>query len=209
MTESTHLRSDPAPLRSSRSQLALLLVLVAATLVASAYFVRFVSASGNALERERILSLVRTAAATLESSRIAALTGTATDIGSADFDAVRGELKRVRDVNPDFRFVYLMRPDATVLDRFVFLADAEAPESDDYSAPGDVYDGPSETLMQVFLSGVPDVERPNRDRWGYWVSPIAPVRDADGKIVAILGMDVRADAWLATEGRYRAFALTI
>lgn len=178
-------------------------------LAASWWFVGFVERIGDRLERERIVSLARTAAATLETSRVAALQAGPADVGSAGFDAVRDELRRIRDVNPDFRFVYLMRPQAAGGDALVFLADAEAPESPDYSAPGDVYDGPTEALLQVFRTGAPLVEPPSRDRWGYWVTGIAPVRDAAGKAIAVLGMDVRADDWLATQARYRAFAYAI
>ena len=196
------------PTRPDRTHLWLGLAIFLAALAASWYFVGFVASTGDRLEHERVQSLARTAAATLESGRIAELKGSPADNGTPGFDGVRDELRRVRDVNSDFRFVYLMRPSA---DRkmMMFLADAESPESPDYSAPGDLYDGPSVELWRVFRSGIPEVQPPYRDRWGYWVTSIAPVRDASGKIVAILGMDVRADAWLATQARYRAFALTI
>lgn len=184
-------------------------LVVAATLFAGWRFVGFVAASGDRLERERILALARTAAATLESARIAGLSGTSTDIGNPALDAVRAELRRVRDANPDFRFVYLMRPLATGSEDLVFLADAEAPDSPDYSAPGDVYDGPSNAIRAVWREGVPEVEPPSRDRWGHWVTGLAPVRDDEGRVLAVLGMDMRADDWIATQARYRSFALTI
>jgi diguanylate cyclase (GGDEF)-like protein/PAS domain S-box-containing protein len=201
--------TDPAAIRPDRAHLWLGALLFLAALAASWFFVGFVADTGDRLERVRVQSLARTAAATLESSRIANLTGSTADIGTAGFDAVRDELRRVRDVNPDFRFVYLMRPAADGKNMMAFLADAESPESPDYSAPGDLYDGPSKELWEVFRSGQPQVQPPYRDRWGYWVTSIAPVRDATGKVVAILGMDVRADAWLATQARYRGFALAI
>ncbi len=194
------------PSAPDRRHLWLGALLFAVALGASFWFVDFVVRTGDRLERDRIISLARTAAATLESSRIAELKGDRSDIGQAGFDDVRHELRRARDVNPDFRFVYLMRPKA---DELVFLADAEAPESPDYSAPGDVYDGPSDELWRVYATGMSEIQPPYEDRWGYWVTAIAPVRNASGQVLAILGMDVRADAWLATQARYRAFALTI
>ena len=195
--------ADP---RKDRSHLWVGLVLFLAGLMGSWLFTDFVTRTGDRFERDRVLSLARTAAATLESPRIAALQGTPADIGQAGFDGVRDELRRARDVNPDFRFVYLMRPAG---DQLVFLADAEAPESPDYSAPGDVYDGPSDELWRVFRTGMSELQPPYEDRWGYWVTAIAPVRDAQGTVIAILGMDVRADSWLATQARYRGFALAI
>jgi diguanylate cyclase (GGDEF)-like protein/PAS domain S-box-containing protein len=199
----------PVPPRPDRRHLWWGLAIFLALLVASRFFVGYVVEVGDRFERERILSLARTAAATLESERIAALAGSAADIGQPGFDAVRAELRRARDVNPDFRFVYLMRPAADGRETMVFLADAESPESADYSAPGDAYDGPSDELWRVYRTGHPEIQPPNRDRWGYWVTSIAPVRDANGKILAVLGMDVRADDWLATQARYRGFATAI
>ncbi len=201
--------SASAESRPDRSHLWLGAALFLAALVAGWLFVGFVAQTGNSIERARVQSLARTAAATLEAGRIAALSGSGADIGTPGFDAVRDQLRRVRDANPDFRFVYLMRPTAADPNALLFLADAESPESPDYSAPGDVYDGPSASLLQVFRNGMPLVEPPSRDRWGYWVTAIAPVRDGTGKTVAVLGMDVNADAWLATLARYRAFALAI
>jgi len=200
--------TDPAASHKDRSHLWLGALLFVAALLASLWFVRFVASTGDQLERVRVQSLARTAAATLESARIAALHGSPADTGTPDFDAVRDELRRVRDVNPDFRFVYLMRP-APDGKQMAFLADAESPESPDYSAPGDLYDGPSDELWASFKTGQPQVQPPYQDRWGYWVTSIAPVRNAGGKVVAILGMDVSADAWLATQARYRGFALAI
>jgi diguanylate cyclase (GGDEF)-like protein/PAS domain S-box-containing protein len=201
--------NSPAPVRPDRSHLWIGALLFLAALAASWVFVGFVTDTGDKLERVRVQSLARTAAATLESARIANLTGTSADIGTPGFDAVRDELRRVRDVNSDFRFVYLMRPAVGHPEVMAFIADAESPESPDYSAPGDLYDGPSKELWQVYRSGMPQVQPPYKDRWGFWVTSIAPVKDANGKIVAILGMDVRADAWLATQARYRGFALAI
>jgi len=197
------------PARSDRTHLWLGLVIFVLALLASWWFIDFVASTGDRLERDRVQSLARTAAATLESGRIASLRGSSADIATPGFDAVRDELRRVRDVNPDFRFVYLMRPQANGGKQMIFLADAEVPESPDYSAPGDAYDGPSLELWRVFRTGIPEIQPPYHDRWGYWVTSIAPVRDAAGKIVAILGMDVRADNWLATQARYRAFAFAI
>ena len=200
--------TDAVAVRPDRTHLWLGLALLALALLASWRFVEFVAETGDRLERERVISLARTAAATLESTRIATLTGAPADVETPGFDAVRDELRRVRDVNPDFRFVYLMRPAADGK-QMAFLADAESPESPDYSAPGDVYDGPSDELWNAYRTGRAQVQPPYRDRWGYWVTSIAPVRDARGQVVAILGMDVAADAWLATNARYRAFALAI
>lgn len=179
------------------------------TLLASFWFVRFVVSAGDALITGRVLSLVRTAAAMLEPEPIASLTGTPVDVQASAFASVRDELRRAREVNPDFRFVYLMRPSAERPELMVFLADAEAPQSPDYSAPGDLYDGPSEEIFTAYRNGVAVVQPAYTDHWGNWVTALAPVRDRNGAILAVLGMDMRADFWLASQARYRSFALTM
>jgi len=201
--------TDASRLSADRGHLWLGALVFLLTLLAAVWFVRFVVDTGDRQEHERILSLARTTAATLESARIAALEGSMADVGKADFDAVRDELRRARDVNPDFRFVYLMRPSPDAAEQMMFLADAESPESPDYSAPGDPYDGPSDELWFAWREGLAVVEPAYVDDWGHWVTSVAPVRDAGGTVIAVLGMDMRADAWNATLARYRAFAIAI
>jgi diguanylate cyclase (GGDEF)-like protein/PAS domain S-box-containing protein len=186
---------------------ALLAILV---LVCGWHFTRFVTSTGEQLERTRIQALAVTAASTLDPASVLALHGGPADIGKGGFEGLRSTMKRIREENPGFRFVYLMRPAPGAPDQMIFLADAEPADSEDYSAPGDVYDGPSEVLSAAYRDGRPAVEDPAHDEWGYWVTGIAPVRDVrTGAVVAVLGMDVDANSWLAALARYRAFALAI
>ncbi len=194
------------PARQPRLWLTFLLVLV--TLLGSVWFVSFVSRYGEGLARDHVQLLATTAAASLRPEEVAALRGEPADSGSAQFAAVRAQLKRVHLVNPDFRFVYLMRPNAA--GKLIFLADAEPEESADYSAPGDVYDGPEHSILQVYRSGAAAMEAPSRDRWGYWVTGLATVRDPHSdRVLAVLGVDMNAEVWLAGKARYRNFAITI
>lgn len=179
------------------------------TLLLSFWFTTQVTRIGDRQEHDRILALAQTVTATLEPEQVAQLHGSPADAGSPALGIVRRELRRVRDVNPDFRFVYLMRPAPDRPGQMIFLADAEEANSPDYSAPGDRYDGPSDELFEAWRSAQAQVQPPHRDDWGRWVTAIAPVRDAQGAVVAVLGMDLRADAWNATLARYRAFALSI
>jgi diguanylate cyclase (GGDEF)-like protein/PAS domain S-box-containing protein len=196
---------NPPPLR--QPPLWLTGLLLAVTLVGGAWLVDFISGYGEQLERKRVQALAVTAAASLLPEEVALLHGTREDIGSEAFAEVRAHLQRIHEVNPDFRFVYLMRTDAK--GQLVFMADAEPENSKDYSAPGDIYDGPAEVILQVLKTGTATVQDPTRDRWGYWVTGLAPVEDRQGRVLALLGMDMNASDWLAGKARYRNFALTI
>lgn len=197
---------------SSRKKLLILSVLLLIVAgVCGWFFTGFVTRTGDQLERARVESLASTAAASFDANDLVLLSGDAqSDSATKTFTQLRAQLKRVRDVNPDFRFVYLMRPKADNPKQMIFLADAEAIDSADYSAPGDVYDGPSNALFSVYYTGKPAIEYPYHDRWGYWVTSVAAIKDLKtGKVVAVLGLDIKADSWIATNTRYRHFAIAI
>ncbi len=196
---------------SQKKLLALGLLLLILAGMSGWFFTRFVMHTGDQLERVRIESLASTAAASIDANSVAMLEGVAQhDYETRAFHDLKDQLRRVRDVNPDFRFVYLMRPSVEKPKQMIFLVDAEAAESPDYSAPGDLYDGPSEALFSVYRTGKPAIESPYHDRWGDWVTSVAAIRDSKtGRVVAVLGMDIKADSWIATNIRYRNFAITI
>ncbi len=183
--------------------------MLVSTVLIGIWFVSFVVGIGDRTERDRMLSLARSVAAGVESAQVQALHGDSSDVETSQFDALRAQLPRARDANPDFRFVYLMRPSPDEPDKMIFLVDAEAAQSPDYSAPGDLYDGFSDDLWQVWHTVDAVVQPAYSDDWGRWVTAIAPVQGTDGGMVAVLGIDIRADAWQAALARYRNFAVAI
>ena len=193
---------------ATRNPLWLGAVLLVVAALASYWFVDQLSGFGESLEHRHGVAVVSTAAALLDSQDIAALRGDASDAGTPAHEAVRARLRAVREANPEFRFVYLMRPQSPGSDRFVFLADAENPGSPDYSAPGDVYDGPSGNLHQTASTGEPQFSSAIEDQWGTWVSALAPIHH-DGQLVAVLGVDIAHQEWLDAHERYRGIGLVI
>ncbi len=156
-------------------------------------------------ERGELRALAFTAAASFEPELVATLRGGPDDIGTPAFERVRARLMRIHQVNSGTRFVYLMgQKDG----RLFFLADAEPAASPDYSAPGDTYDEETEGTLQVFATGAPVIEPPYRDRWGEWVTGLAPVINPHtGKTIAVLGIDISAQEWQAGVARYRWTAI--
>jgi diguanylate cyclase (GGDEF)-like protein/PAS domain S-box-containing protein len=167
----------------------------------------FVSRFGEEMEREELKLLAATAVASFDTDTIRKLRGNPSDIGTEAFDHVRKQLQKIRGANPNSRFVYLM---GWQKDRIVFLADAEPPESKDYSAPGEVYKEASPALYRIFSQGKPFTEGPYQDHWGVWVTGHAPLIDSrTGQVIATLGIDFRADQWLASVSRYRWFSIAL
>jgi hypothetical protein len=75
---------------------------------------------------------------------------------------------------------------------------------------GEPYDQDAALLARAF-AGEPVVftKQPTTDRWGVWMSAYAPVRDADGRVIGVLGIDHPADAWVANLLVHRAGALAL
>ena len=69
--------------------------------------------------------------------------------------------------------------------------DADHDGLDDKSHIGDIYDEDNPRLRSVFKTGEADVDKePVADAWGTFVSGYAPVLDANGKVVAVAGVDL-------------------
>jgi PAS domain S-box-containing protein len=144
--------------------------------------------------RNDLLLKTKIAESGISSGQVASLSGSAVDITSPEYQALKSQLEKIRASDPDIRFAYLMgqRQDGTI----IMYADSELPESDNYSPPGQVYTEASAVLQSVFATGTMVNEGPLSDRWGTWVSGFIPVTDpATGRVIAVFGMDVDASDW--------------
>jgi diguanylate cyclase (GGDEF)-like protein/PAS domain S-box-containing protein len=160
-------------------------------------FARF----GEDLERSALLVTASTAAASFDGHELAGLHGSEADQGTDAFIQARANLKRIRAAIPLSRFAYLMAYRESEL---VFLADAEPSYSLDYSPPGEPYTEASPVLHGVFATARAATEGPISDRWGNWVSGLAPVVDATtGQVVAVFGVDISAERWQANVAGFR------
>ncbi len=125
----------------------------------------------------------------IDADKIRVLSGSADDINNPLYRDLKDKLTRVREVNPEMRFLYVMRYQQGEI---VFIADSEDPESGDYSAPGDTFDEASEVFKSAFTTNKAGFEL-DRDRWGYWLSSFAQVIDPEtGENMAVLGADIDA-----------------
>jgi len=172
-----------------------------------AYFTHFVSDYGENLDKLRLRVLAMTAAASFDAAKVFTLANQPSMPETADFRQVRDQLRRIKAANTDARFVYLL---VLKKDQVVFLADAEPASSLDYSAPGDVYFDAPPGIYSIYATRTALVEGPYVDKWGEWITGLAPViHPATGQVIAVLGIDINARHWLASISRYRWFGIAI
>jgi len=168
--------------------IAVLILIAGATLtIWSAY-------QEDATLRSDLLTETRLAELGIGAGQVRALSGSAADIISPDYRALKTQLERIRSTTPQARFAYLIgqRPDGTLF----FYVDSESAASRDYSPPGQNYPEASIGAKQIFSRGVGITEGPFSDRWGIWVSGLVPVTDpTTGNVIAIFGLDIDAADW--------------
>ena len=167
----------------------------------------FVASHGVHFERARLKALTQGVGSSLDVSQVKALTGQRADEDTPGFQALVVRLNEIRAAHQEVRFTFLMGRSGNEI---VFLLDSTDPASMDYSPPGEVYEEASPELVRSFTNGEPFVEGPVTDRWGTWVSGLAPIRDpSTGDVIAVMGMDINATRWNVTLGASRMLAYLI
>lgn len=161
-------------------------------ILAGIFFAVYLSESKDSENRSELLTRVETIARLTDSNSVAGLSGTSADLSSSGYQTLKQSLIDLHSINTDVRFIYYMRANDTKL---FFLVDSEHPDSKDYSPPGQIYDQTTPLEFANYQNGVSYTEGPYKDAWGTWVSAYAPVKTADGTMVATLGMDVSAALW--------------
>ncbi len=114
---------------------------------------------------------------------------------SEEYEKIYAQLGKIRNANRRddvyVRFIYTLVPGSDVgkKEKFVFAVDAEEENTGDQSKLGDVFSNsnPKVKIDKPYVSDKYDV-----DKWGVWLTAYYPLRDAQGRPVALLGVDVRA-----------------
>ncbi len=160
--------------------LGILLAIVATTLIRQSYLA---TAS----------SRVETMASLISPERVTAIKDNATD-SQEDYDTLKDRLKNVKAANPDGRFVYIMAHDQAK--GVYFLVDSEEPGTDGYSPRGEAYPEASEGLVAMFSNKQTLVEGPVSDRWGSWLSILAPIFNEKGEVTGVVGLDIPSSTYI-------------
>lgn len=144
--------------------------------------------------RQRLMLIASNAALSVSAEEIFKVPLEQRSEGTAEYMAVYDKLVKIKEANPAFvKYVYIMTTTAQPgILQYVVDADpvpqiitAHCPTS----LPGDKYDARAlPELLNAYDSPSAD-KKITSDVWGAFISGYAPIRDIDGKPVAILGVD--------------------
>lgn len=130
------------------------------------------------------------------------------DESTDGYRRLRASLVAVRKANPGIRNVYTMRKQPN--GGWTFVVDSEE-NPKDMSHPGDPYDATECPRMDDGLEAPTADDKPTPDAWGIWLSGYAPIKDSNGRVDGMLGLDMSL-AQLQTDGsllRRRAILSTL
>ena len=152
-----------------------------------------------------LLLRVQLAAAGLEPAILKQLKWDESDLLSADYKYLKNKMIQFQQASPDSRFVCLM---GYHNQRTYVLVDSESPDSLDYSPPGQYYAEASADYIRLLESSRQGVIGPLHDRWGSWITGVAPVVRFDDKIIHLV-FDFDAAYWVKDVKRIRLIPIVL
>ncbi len=124
---------------------------------------------------------------------IVLLNGNEFDLENTSYQKIKDLLVSIRSVNHDVRFIYI---NGIKDGKIFFFVDSEEISSHDYSPPGELYEEATPFMYKVFDDGKNYLDI-SRDRWGYWFSAYAPILNRENKPIALIGIDIPANSYIA------------
>ncbi|TRZ95274.1 HD domain-containing protein [bacterium] len=148
--------------------------------------------------REKLLVIARNAALSVDTQALSAVPLNHDGINSQEYKVVLKQLEKLKEINPSLKYIYtLTKTDQPGIWQFIVdpnpISTRNNPQGPT-AFPGDKYD------VSRFPEMVSGYMRPTADRelvvdeWGVTLSGYAPIRDAQGKTIAVLGVDIDANS---------------
>jgi len=142
--------------------------------------------------RAKGLSIAATASVLIDGGLHREIRSREDETGAA-YKLLREQLRRVREANRRqdtwLQYVYTLMPSPERPEVMVFAVDAEE-KFEDKSHVGDVVRAVETRSLRLGECGAS--EKVVADEWGRWLTAYAPIRDGNGKPIAILGVDIPA-----------------
>ena len=184
-------------LHSMRTQVAMLLIpaLLLITAVNGVLIDRFAVNTQLAQFRSQLMSLAQVVALSVDADLVGKVPLDRAGADTPQYKALVRHLKRTLGSSRPIKAIYIMtRTDREGFLQFVADTGLTATDRKDKGAPlpGYRYDATRTPAMFRAFDGPSADQRLVEDEWGVTLSGYAPVRDAGGKAIAILGVDMDA-----------------
>jgi HD-GYP domain-containing protein (c-di-GMP phosphodiesterase class II) len=161
--------------------------------------------------RQQLKLVATTAVVAIDVQALKSIPLTHEGVQTPAYKLISGKLRQIKDNDPKIAYVYILtktsRPGV-----WQFLVDVDPVEkrgSGITSFPGDKYDTKNfPEMVNGWDSPAADTKL-GKDQWGVFLSGYAPIKDADGKTVAMLGIDMLASDIQAMQNSIHARAFLV
>lgn len=153
--------------------------------------------------RDKLMVIAQTAALTIDARDIQKIPLKKSGIKTKEYKKIAKRLNEIKGMNKPIKYIYTMAKSSKD-GIWQFIVDPTPPTNAEEeqgltSYPGDEYDvSRFPEMMKAFHGPSADTDLV-KDEWGVSLSGYAPIRDESGKAVAILGVDMMADAVYLTQ----------
>ncbi len=154
--------------------------------------VRFTYQSQLEGARSQLKAIAQTAALLIDTDKLSQVPLNKEGMNTPSYDYVDDQLKKIKAANPQIKYIYILKKvDSSNVWRFIVDADPES-LGGQHSYPGDAYDaGRFPEMLRGFNEPSAD-KKIETDEWGSTMSGYAPIRNALGQPIAVLGLDIDA-----------------
>ncbi len=146
--------------------------------------------------RNQLIVIAEMASLMVDGNQLMQIPLTREGVDTSEYQAISKRLKRIKAINPSIKYIYTLRKtDQPDVLQFIVDADPELEtvgKKEVTAYPGDPYpaaDYPE--MIRGFDESTAD-RSVMKDEWGVTLSGYAPIRDASGAAVALVGVDMDA-----------------
>ncbi len=160
--------------------------------------------------RQRLMQMSALATQVVRADMVERLVPARSNMQTPEYKDLVKVLKGIKVIHPDIYDVYVLVPtqDPTIMK---FLANSDEKNVVDCGEEYDITPFPELAKAYKGPSADKDV---THDRWGWWLSGYAPIKNAEGAVKGILGVDISAETInnmrrLVRQKAFYAFALSV
>ena len=145
--------------------------------------------------RQDLIQFTDAIRASLDPNLITSFAGNLADLQNPAYLNFRQFLIRLSDTYPHAKYLYLMRLDNNQVKFIIDSQSTYITSKSDLALPGEVYSEAKNSLLRLFSTNSIITVGPESDSWGSFVSGLSSVTNQDGRIIAVVGIDIDSTMW--------------
>jgi len=183
-------------LRSFRAKLTLAFILAMLFAGATSNFLiyRYAAESQFGQLRDKLKTIAQVAALNIDAAMLSSIPLNKDGVNAPAYIAATERLASIRKSVPSITYLYILEKTVRpgILRFVVDLDTGDTPNEEPPASPGDPYDASKFPEMLKAFNGATADNELGSDKWGVFLSGYAPIHGPDGRTMAILGVDMKA-----------------